>query len=33
VPVRVVEVPRHYVAGEETALVHLLNGGEAISPT
>jgi len=29
VPVRVVEVPRHYVAGEETALVHLINGGEA----
>ena len=29
VAVRVVEVPRHYVAGEETALVHLVNGGDA----
>lgn len=29
IPTLVVEVPAHYVAGEETALVHLVNGGEA----
>jgi NADH:ubiquinone oxidoreductase subunit F (NADH-binding) len=28
VAVRVVEIPRRYVAGEESALVHFLNGGE-----
>lgn len=27
--VQVVETPRHFVAGEETALVRLINGGEA----
>jgi NADH:ubiquinone oxidoreductase subunit F (NADH-binding) len=29
VPVRLAAVPTHYVAGEESALVHWLNGGEA----
>ncbi len=29
IPIRVVEVPGRYVAGEESALVHLLNGGDA----
>jgi NADH:ubiquinone oxidoreductase subunit F (NADH-binding) len=29
VPVHVQDLPPRYVAGEETALVHLLNGGEA----
>ena len=29
VPVRVVALPPRYVAGEETALVHFLNGGQA----
>ncbi|MBV8159722.1 MAG: SLBB domain-containing protein [Acidimicrobiia bacterium] len=29
IPVRVAAVPTHYVAGEESALVHWLNGGEA----
>ncbi|HEV2309696.1 MAG TPA: NADH-ubiquinone oxidoreductase-F iron-sulfur binding region domain-containing protein [Acidimicrobiia bacterium] len=29
VPVQVVALPPRYVAGEETALVHFLNGGEA----
>ncbi len=29
VPIRVVPVPGRYVAGEESALVHLLDGGEA----
>jgi NADH:ubiquinone oxidoreductase subunit F (NADH-binding) len=29
VPVHVAAVPTHYVAGEESALVHWLNGGEA----
>lgn len=29
VPVRIVGVPPRYVAGEETALVHLVNGGPA----
>jgi NADH:ubiquinone oxidoreductase subunit F (NADH-binding) len=29
VQVRVVDLPAKYVAGEETALVHLINGGEA----
>ena len=28
-PFRIVETPSHYVAGEETALVHWLNGGPA----
>ncbi len=28
-PIRLVEVPNHYVAGEETALVNLINGGPA----
>ncbi|MCU1396909.1 MAG: hypothetical protein JWN62_18 [Acidimicrobiales bacterium] len=29
VPVRVVELPARYLSGEESALVHLINGGEA----
>jgi NADH:ubiquinone oxidoreductase subunit F (NADH-binding) len=29
IKVQLVEVPGHYVSSEETALVHLLNGGEA----
>lgn len=29
IPTSVVDVPSRYVAGEESALVHLLNGGEA----